>query len=1120
LRFEQVRKTDAGYYSCGSEFHEWSNLTLSVFSQETDQYQSDGAGMANLERKSLLTPSATILDNDLKEGPPRILSAPRDEPYPHTVVREVGEPYRLRCDAVGQPTPSISWLKDGADYRDNSYKSTIVFKQLLSTDAGTYVCNVCNVHGCVNSTTVLEVAESGELEPSYIQHNTMESHSQLQGEVRLAGPTQDTVMVRAMGRYYPVAAELPRTLPHQQPDEVDVEDEDEDDEGDEAGPTNGTGAHGSDTTEDSAGAVNGSGTPPPDRFPEFTKKEHMPKIVSKPSGNMVRLRCPADGYPKPNITWTKDGREIERTMGQVKKVNWAIVLEDLVPQDSGSYTCTVCNRVGCVSFTTKLEVKDRFPARPHFTERPKNVTALVNTTAIFRCPTLSDLEPHIEWVKLRIVDLENVSIPENVTKLERDPDNPEVLTLENVTHVDEGWYTCIAANSLGASYESAYLQVLDELPPDDTPTAHPVRTHSTLIMGMTIFLCACFTILAVIVIVVCKKLKREKMKHRAMEHVNQWTKKVIVLKQPVVESSIPGMSEALVRFALKPTYPTIALTYEIVQHLDRLVSITSNEEYLDLGLPQLETPPSSDESNEDEDEEDCDDQVGTDHEQLFAKYTCTNCQEDISGIRVHCVVCTDFELCLACFAAGAEIGPHRNDHSYQFMDSGILSIFRGKSGWSAREELHLLDAIEQYGFGNWEDISKHIETRTPEEAKEEYVSKFLNGTIGRHTWQTAVDQRPILTDHTSDDTGPLSQLLIQKLPPMDCTAEEAAALGYMPNRDDFEREYDPTAEQLVSTLSLQPDDEDVDMLLKLAQVDIYTRRLRERARRKRVVRDYQLIANFFRGNMKRARQTRDQREFRERLRTYSQFYTSLEFERLISSLERERALRIRLSELNRYRWNGIQRVDECVHFEQHVAAAQYRNTGPYGHGRTDNRSRGGSGESARGASSVSGSGMAQTLGAGQTTATQGGSGRRSEDVRSSSSTDRKPTHLTDDRGCSDDSYNSKSCLDSSQREAVTNSGGQHQPTIVQRQPHHHHHQAAGGVGSLASDPAQQPGGQLLTSNEIQLCSTLNMPVTRYLTLKTVLLSRPALDHNINSVAESIVKKYLVGRGWLQTSPQN
>lgn len=130
--------------------------------------------------------------------------------------------------------------------------------------------------------------------------------------------------------------------------------------------------------------------------------------------------------------------------------------------------------------------------------------------------------------------------------IQRDPDNPEVLTLENVTHADEGWYTCVAANSLGASYDSAYLRVVDELPPDDTPTAHPVRTHSVLITVMTFVLCGCFMVLAIVVIVVCKKLKREKMKHRAMEHVNQWTKKVIVLKQAAVEGSIPGMTDALV----------------------------------------------------------------------------------------------------------------------------------------------------------------------------------------------------------------------------------------------------------------------------------------------------------------------------------------------------------------------------------------------------------------------------------------------------------------------------------------------------------------------------------------------------------------------------------------------
>lgn len=38
----------------------------------------------------------------------------------------------------------------------------------------------------------------------------------------------------------------------------------------------------------------------------------------------------------------------------------------------------------------------------------------------------------------------------------------------------------------------------------------------------------------------------------------------------------------------------------------------------------------------------------------------------------------------------------------------------GKKIWTAREEVRLLDAIEQYGYGNWEDISRHIETKTAE----------------------------------------------------------------------------------------------------------------------------------------------------------------------------------------------------------------------------------------------------------------------------------------------------------------------------------------------------------------------------------------------------------------------
>lgn len=326
---------------------------------------------------------------------------------------------------------------------------------------------------------------------------------------------------------------------------------------------------------------------------------------------------------------------------------------------------------------------------------------------------------------------------------------------------------------------------------------------------------------------------------------------------------------------------------------------------------------------------------------LFTKYNCTNCQDDITGIWVHCAECPSFDLCLQCFAAGAEIGNHKNNHAYQFMDTGtaILSIFRGKGSWSAREELRLLDAIEKYGFGNWEGISKHIETKSPEDSKEEYVNKYLNGTIGRHTWIPAQSQLPQLVHqlvkNTTEDTGPLGSSAMQKLPQLDITPEESAQLGYMVNRDSFEREYDPTAEQLISSLTLNIDDTEPDYLLKLAHVDMYTRRLRERVRRKRIVRDYQLVANYFRNkNQQAPRLSKDQREFRDRFRVFAQFYSSNEYERLLASMEREKELRIRLSELSRYRWNGLTKIDECRHFEQHAAIAQNRNFGPYGHGKT------------------------------------------------------------------------------------------------------------------------------------------------------------------------------------------
>lgn len=60
------------------------------------------------------------------------------------------------------------------------------------------------------------------------------------------------------------------------------------------------------------------------------------------------------------------------------------------------------------------------------------------------------------------------------------------------------------------------------------------------------------------------------------------------------------------------------------------------------------------------------------------------------------------------------------------------------------------------------------------------------------------------------------------------------------------------------------------------------------------------------------------------MRIFAQFYTAQEHEQFLTNLEKERDLRLRLSELYRYRENGITRHEECAHFEQ-VMAVQNSN---------------------------------------------------------------------------------------------------------------------------------------------------------------------------------------------------
>eukprot|EP00061_Rhincodon_typus_P005595 g25296.t1 len=81
------------------------------------------------------------------------------------------------------------------------------------------------------------------------------------------------------------------------------------------------------------------------------------RVIARPVGSSVRLKCAASGYPQPDITWLKDNKPlILQDMGDAKKKKWTLTLKSLRPGDSGKYTCRVFSRAGEINATYKVEV--------------------------------------------------------------------------------------------------------------------------------------------------------------------------------------------------------------------------------------------------------------------------------------------------------------------------------------------------------------------------------------------------------------------------------------------------------------------------------------------------------------------------------------------------------------------------------------------------------------------------------------------------------------------------------------------------------------------------------------------------------------------------------------------
>ena len=94
--------------------------------------------------------------------------------------------------------------------------------------------------------------------------------------------------------------------------------------------------------------------------PRFTvpKLKLQQKLIALPVGNSAKLDCSADGYPRPWVAWYKNGKPFNERRGSSLYLDWKYVLalKEVVPSDTGTYSCNVSNYLGWINHTYDIDV--------------------------------------------------------------------------------------------------------------------------------------------------------------------------------------------------------------------------------------------------------------------------------------------------------------------------------------------------------------------------------------------------------------------------------------------------------------------------------------------------------------------------------------------------------------------------------------------------------------------------------------------------------------------------------------------------------------------------------------------------------------------------------------------
>ncbi|KAM3920947.1 neural cell adhesion molecule 1 isoform 5-T5 [Leptodactylus fuscus] len=200
--------------------------------------------------------------------------------------------------------------------------------------------------------------------------------------------------------------------------------------------------------------------------PPTVRAKQMTVNATASMGESVTLSCEADGFPEPEISWTKKGETIEDGEDKYSFSDdmSEMTIHGIEKEDEAEYNCIAENKAGDSEATILLKVY----AKPKITYVENKTAVELDNEITLTCEASGDPLPSITWrTATRNISEEDKASWTRPQKQETLDGRIVVqghirmssLTLKDIQYTDAGEYFCVASNTIGQDTQAMYFEV-------------------------------------------------------------------------------------------------------------------------------------------------------------------------------------------------------------------------------------------------------------------------------------------------------------------------------------------------------------------------------------------------------------------------------------------------------------------------------------------------------------------------------------------------------------------------------------------------------------------------------------------------------------------------------------